>query len=226
VRGLEAVGISAEEYGKFLIPVFMAKLPPEVRLQIARASTKDVWQIDELIQAIRAEVEARELSEGIRIQECRQHEPLSKSNSPSAAALVIGDISGSQNKYCVYCRGEHYSASCGKVKDMVGRREVLRREGRCFLCLSSGHCASDCSSSRRCRHCGRRHHQSLCGQNLSRPGEGDEHQQTSSSPAARGNTQPPPMTDRVQTAGTQSTGDSSLQTSVTVLRKAKNKVLL
>ena len=59
------MGISVDQYRSFLIPVVMAKLPAEVRLQIARVTTKDVWQIDELLQAIRAEVEARELSEGI-----------------------------------------------------------------------------------------------------------------------------------------------------------------
>jgi len=48
VRGLEALGVKAEEYGSFLIPVIMAKLPSEVRLQIARVTTRDVWKVDEL----------------------------------------------------------------------------------------------------------------------------------------------------------------------------------
>ena len=117
-------------------------------------------------------------------------------------------------------QGEHYSASCGKVKDRVGRREVLRREGRCFLCLSSGHHVSDCSSSRQCQHCGRRHHQSLCGQNLSRQGS-DGNPQSLSPPATQGNTLPPSPDD-----GTQTVGDASLQTSVTASRNAKTRVLL
>ena len=36
---------------------------------IARVTTRDVWQISELLQDIRTEVEARELSVGIKIQE-------------------------------------------------------------------------------------------------------------------------------------------------------------
>ena len=35
VRGLKALGVRAEQYGSFLIPIIMAKLPSEVRLQIA-----------------------------------------------------------------------------------------------------------------------------------------------------------------------------------------------
>ena len=35
VRGMEALGITATEYGSFLIPVIMLQLPAEVRLQVA-----------------------------------------------------------------------------------------------------------------------------------------------------------------------------------------------
>ena len=35
VRGMEALGIGAEQYSSFLIPVIMTKLPVDVRLQIA-----------------------------------------------------------------------------------------------------------------------------------------------------------------------------------------------
>ena len=45
VRGLEALGIGAEQYGSFLIPIVMDQLP-DVCLQIARVTTKDIWEID------------------------------------------------------------------------------------------------------------------------------------------------------------------------------------
>ena len=35
VQGSEALGIGANQYGSFLIPLVMAKLPSDVRLQIA-----------------------------------------------------------------------------------------------------------------------------------------------------------------------------------------------
>lgn len=65
---------------------------------------------------------------------------------------------------CVYYKAEHFSASCEKVNTASAKVAVLKREGRCFLCLSSGHRASECSVNRRCRMCGRKHHQSLCEQ--------------------------------------------------------------
>lgn len=42
------------------------------------------------------------------------------------------------------------------------RKDLLRKEGRCFSCLAMGHKVGQCTSSRRCRNCNRRHHQSIC----------------------------------------------------------------
>ena len=165
VRGLDALGVRAEQYGSFLIPVIMSKLPAEIRLQIARVTTQEVWNIEELLRVIKGEVEARELSEGIKIQETKKSETLNRGAISTASALVVRETSGSQKKVCVYCKGEHYLASCEKVKEVATRKDVLRKEGRCFLCLTNGHRVSNCSSPQRCRRCGRKHHQSLCTQN-------------------------------------------------------------
>ena len=36
IRGLEAIGVMSDQYGSFLIPVIMTKLPDEIRLRIVR----------------------------------------------------------------------------------------------------------------------------------------------------------------------------------------------
>ena len=69
IRGLESLGIKSDQYGSFLIPVIMSKLPLEVRLQVARLTTGDVWEVEELLQLIKHEVVARELSDTIRVNE-------------------------------------------------------------------------------------------------------------------------------------------------------------
>ena len=45
VRGLESLGVNSTQYGSLLIPVIMAKLPADVRVQIARNTTQDVWKM-------------------------------------------------------------------------------------------------------------------------------------------------------------------------------------
>ena len=66
VRGLASLGIAAEQYSNLLMPVIMTKLPSEIRLQIARKATNDVWQINDLVKTIKSEIEAREMSEMAR----------------------------------------------------------------------------------------------------------------------------------------------------------------
>ena len=165
IRGLESLGIGSDQYGSFLIPIIMAKLPPPVRLQIARVTTRDVWDMDELLQVIKSEVEARELSEGIKVCELKKSEGANRRPPiPTASALVVREDNPSRIK-CVYCRGDHYSASCEKINAVSARKKILKKEGRCFLCLSNGHRVSHCSSNKRCRKCGRKHHQSICEPN-------------------------------------------------------------
>ena len=63
VRGVEALGVNSSQYGSLLIPVVISKLPQDVRLQIARNTAQDVWEMSELLSVIRKEVEAREISD-------------------------------------------------------------------------------------------------------------------------------------------------------------------
>ena len=105
VRGLESLGINATQYGSFLIPVIMSKLLAEVRLQIARMSVKDVWKVKELLTVIKAEVEATEISDTVKVTEQKQITPR-RGTQPTASALVVTE--GDNNKVsCVYCKAKH-----------------------------------------------------------------------------------------------------------------------
>ena len=67
-RDLEAIGVKAEQYGSLLIPIIMSRLPGDVRIQIARITSREVLEIRKLLQAIQQEVEAREACENIKTQ--------------------------------------------------------------------------------------------------------------------------------------------------------------
>ena len=60
------MGVNSEQYGSLLIPIIMAKLPAEIRVQVARNTSQDVWEIDSLLDFIQGEIEAREISEKIK----------------------------------------------------------------------------------------------------------------------------------------------------------------
>ena len=44
----------------------MSKLPQEIRNQVARNTAREVWKMSELLEVIRQEVEARQISEGVK----------------------------------------------------------------------------------------------------------------------------------------------------------------
>ncbi|CAB3986360.1 uncharacterized protein LOC110232693, partial, partial [Paramuricea clavata] len=62
-------------------------------------------------------------------------------------------------------RDEHTSASCFVVTDIEARKQILRKQGRCFLCLKRNHIARDCESRYMCKYCSGKHHVSLCNNN-------------------------------------------------------------
>jgi len=69
VLGLALLGISTEQYGSLLIPVVMSKVPNEIRLQVARSSTDDIWKIEYSLNTIKKEVEVGETSEHVKTSE-------------------------------------------------------------------------------------------------------------------------------------------------------------
>ena len=89
VRGLESLGVTSQQYGSLLTPVIMAKLPAEIRVQIARNTTGEVWEIADMLKIILKEVEAREISESIKVNEVDHRKP----RMPAAAApWTIGSM--------------------------------------------------------------------------------------------------------------------------------------
>ena len=171
VRGLEALGVDASQYGSLLIPVIMAKLPQDVRVQIARNTTQDVWEIGELLDVIQREVEAREISDNVKVTSDNRKPPappvLPRDKLPPLANTLMAQGSGTTpvNKglQCVYCAGNHYSSSCDRVTDTHARKEILKRDRRCFVCLRRGHGNDQCQQNKSFRRCQGNHHLSVRG---------------------------------------------------------------
>lgn len=83
---------------------------------------------------------------------------------PSASALLSGN-QPSSTTHCTFCKQPHPTASCHVVTNRAARRECLKKQGRCFICLRKSHLAKDCPSKIICFKCSGRHHVSLCERN-------------------------------------------------------------
>ena len=72
--------------------------------------------MDKLLRVVKEEVEAREPSEGIKVGESKGLDyPSRRMAQPTASALVVRDGNSNRKPQCVYCKAEHYSASCEAV---------------------------------------------------------------------------------------------------------------
>ena len=60
MRGLRSLGVTADTYGSLLSPVFVNKLPVEIRVLISRQVPEESWSLEELLKAMLTELEARE----------------------------------------------------------------------------------------------------------------------------------------------------------------------
>ena len=166
-RGLQPLGVDPNAYGTVLVNLLLQKLAEEVQLIVSKKLNKECkdkdatesdWELSTLTEFFKNELEARE-----KCHQSYQGKSSTTEKYATAAALITGD--GKTN--CTFCRGKHSTSYCHVITNINERKRILRKAGRCFLCLcKAGHFARDCDSSIRCFCCKGRHHIALCEKNI------------------------------------------------------------
>ena len=62
IRSLDALWVTADHYGALLTPVFIRKLPQELRLNLARKVPATEWGLNKIMSTLLEELEARHLT--------------------------------------------------------------------------------------------------------------------------------------------------------------------
>ena len=164
VRSLKSLDVKAETYGSLLLSVQMNKLPSELRLIASRKfGDTDSWDFTALLKVIEEEVQARE-----RLSARGAHEGRRPKEYATGATLLVDSTS----PQCCFCQQGHPSQDCRTVTGVELRRERLRKNGRCYICLAKGHVARNCRSKIKCLSCKGRHHVAICPKQV-KPGEGE-----------------------------------------------------
>ena len=108
----------------------MAKLPPEVRIDIAQNTTQDIREIESLLNVIHNKIEAQEIKEKIKAAtstEPKRLQNVNFKNSPTTASTFLVDSKPLPlTPTCVYCSGNHFSASCESVIDIGAQKEIMK----------------------------------------------------------------------------------------------------
>ena len=75
---------------------------------------------------------------------------------------------------CIFCKGSHFNDMCHSFPSLGERKQSLGKQGRCFVCLKTGHMMKECPSANKksCCYCGKRgqHNRCLCPHRFTRPG--------------------------------------------------------
>ncbi|XP_065195785.1 uncharacterized protein LOC135827185 [Sycon ciliatum] len=140
-----------------------------------RCDNNIVESVDSLLQWLvreadfRTEAEETLQSVSHSVAATRLMSKPAKSDISTAAALTVT----SSSVECVFCGSGHESSQCSSITDIKRRKELIRKNGRCFICLKKNHMARDCKSRLRCSKCEHRHHTSICEPKSSeQPGTG------------------------------------------------------
>ena len=164
VRGLESMEISSEMYGCFLTPIIMQKLPEGFRIAISRNLESETWDLKEILSEFHKELQLREQCL-VNPKDVRPSNSFQRGESLQSTSALYSE--SAKNKQfsrvrCSFCNQNHQSSKCNVVTSAESRKQVLRKKGRCYLCLKSGHLSRNFKSSVKCFKCQGAHHVAIC----------------------------------------------------------------
>ena len=171
VRSLKTLGVAGDQYGVFLTPVILSRLPNDIRMEWSREGSGHESDLDWLLNFLQKEIERRERSETFKCVSTGNSENKvglglnsEKKNVASASALQItSDVGLCSNKFlCSFCSKGHRSEKCWNVLKLSikEREEKIRSNGLCFRCLNKGHISKGCKA--KCFKCEGNHNILCC----------------------------------------------------------------
>ena len=105
---------------------------------------------------------AKRVGDRVKVNPNNRKPPPFSPRLPAASSLTAQEGRGNRSIQCAYCQEYHFSASCDRVIDIIERKEILRRDRRCFMCLGKNHRSAQCDPNKKCLRCRGGHHQSIC----------------------------------------------------------------
>ena len=167
VRSLKSLDVMTTQYGQVLVQIIMTKFPSDVKMIVSRQMAaltatsengSEAWNIDDMLKLVKQEIESREMCFLVANDSRIESNERRRSSKFSGASLVASARSAT----CIYCGESHPSWKCGVVTDVTSRKNIIRRKGRCYICLQSGHISRKCESKYKCVKCKGRHNVSIC----------------------------------------------------------------
>ena len=160
LRALMVYKIDSKQVGPMLIPIILDKLPAEIKLEISRKIGSTNWELDQLMEILKCEIEARETCNvssslfGTGKINRNDEKELNPVKGYTAESLFVVGLKGvSSPKVCVFCAQDLFSDKCNVVTNVDSRKEFVRKNKLCFKCLGHSHVIKKCRSQINCFFC-------------------------------------------------------------------------
>ena len=155
VRNLQTLKVNANSYSSLLVPLINEKLATDVRVIIARIFKSEVWDLNEMIEVLKLEIESRErlLAASTSFVDKQENEFSYEKFSSPALYSTHKSIVKSSKTSCAFCGSKHSSNKCLLISETSARKKSIKQKGLCFVCLKEGHLANTCSEKYSYRKC-------------------------------------------------------------------------
>ena len=161
VRSLSTLGIKMENYGASISTLILEKLPPEAKLVITGNIKENTWDLAKVLGRINLELRARKTcTVPKKTEEGKNSAHFDSELLCTGSSLHSGSHrsrfqSGNPSKCikCIFCRGNYWSDKRSVISDVEARKDFLKNEKRCFLCLKPDHLSPNCTKTKPCCYC-------------------------------------------------------------------------
>ncbi|GFX54712.1 uncharacterized protein TNCV_2822331 [Trichonephila clavipes] len=185
IRSLESLGVKGESYSNLLTPILLKQIPSELVLEFNRSQKDEGFDLSALLRFLHLEIRSRERASQINSHKLCHYSPLPQDRTKNKGSYFHGQgMKPTPNRVhfrphsfptplekvelrsrkCLYCNKGHELDTCRSF-GAHEKREILRKKGYCFLCLSPGHRAMECVKRESCPICNGSHHFSICFRN-------------------------------------------------------------
>ena len=140
-----------------MLPSMFHKISEEIRLSICNKVSKENSNLEAVLKELKPELAKRECCDYSAVthsgdtstKEDQKLPPVKKSGGkgpPSTSAMMAAGSDRNQKPTCVYCGQHHSSVQCTVVTNVQKCKEILKKSGRCFICIRKNHLSGNCPS--------------------------------------------------------------------------------
>ena len=142
VRNLQTLKVDISSYALLLVPLINEKVPTDIRVIIARKFKSEVWDLNEMIEVLKLEIEAKERSLSVSTSFVNEQENEFSYDKFFSSALYSNHKSFAKSRKttssCVFCGSKHSSNRCVLISDTLARKKLIKQKGL-FCVFKEGH---------------------------------------------------------------------------------------